>query len=101
MYPREKLEEETLAYAERVADNWFRNPFMVRTDKFSINHAVDTMGFTTAIEAAYQSFCVLQGLTGNAVNPPREGGYAQTNVARKNYELAKVWLESAAKRRGV
>jgi enoyl-CoA hydratase len=99
VYPREKLEQETLAYAERVADNWFRNPFMVRTDKFSINHAMDTMGFTAATEAAYQSFCVLQGLTANTVTPPSEGGYAQTNLAKKNLELAKAWLEFARQRK--
>ncbi len=96
--PLDKLETETLDLARRTA---LQDPFVVRLAKKSLNQAQDTMGFTTAIEAAYQSFCVLQGLTGNAVNPPREGGYAQTNVARKNYELAKVWLESAAKRRGV
>jgi enoyl-CoA hydratase len=98
VYPREILEQETLAYAERVADNWFRNPFHVRTQKFSINHAVDTMGFTPAIEAAYQSFCVMQGLEGGQQVPPREGGYARTDLAKKNYELARPWLESARNR---
>jgi len=98
VYPKEKLEQETLAYAERVAENWFRSPFHVRMAKFSINHMMDTMGFTAAVEAAYQSFCVMQGLEGRANPPPSEGGYAQTNLAKRNLELAEPWLEYARKR---
>lgn len=98
VYPKDKLEQETLAYAERVADNWLRQPFMVRTAKFSINHMMDTMGFTAAVEAAYQSFCLINGLEARANPRPSEGGYAQTDLAKKNYELAKPWLESVLKR---
>jgi len=98
VYPKEQLEQQTLAYAERVADNWFRNPFQVRTAKFSINHMMDTQGFTPAVEAAYQSCCVMQGLEAQAHTPPSAGGYAQTDVAKRNYELAKPWLEAARKR---
>ncbi len=98
VYPPEKLEQETLAYAERVADNWFRDPFRVRTTKFSINHMQDTMGFTTALEAAYQSYCVMVGLEERKVASPKEGGLANTPLAAKNLELSKPWLESARKR---
>jgi enoyl-CoA hydratase len=51
--PREKLEEETLAYARRVAEN---DPFLVETSKFLVNNALDTMGFTASVEAAFQSY---------------------------------------------
>ncbi|TAK29459.1 MAG: enoyl-CoA hydratase [Chloroflexota bacterium] len=50
--PREKLEEETLAYAHRVAEN---DPFVVQLCKFSVNHAQDAMGFTNAVEPALQA----------------------------------------------
>jgi hypothetical protein len=92
------LEQETLAYAERVADNWLRDPFRVRTTKFSINHMQDTMGFTAALEAAYQSYCVMVGLEERKVAPPKEGGLANTPMALKNLELTKPWLESERKR---
>lgn len=94
VFPPEKLEQETLAYAERVADNWFRDPFRVRTAKFSINHMQDTMGFTTALEAAYQSYCVMVGLEERKVAPPREGGLANTPMALKNLDATRPWLES-------
>ena len=53
--PREKLEEETLAYAQRVADN---NPFHLRMVKYSVNHMLDTMGFTSEIEAGFNTYFV-------------------------------------------
>jgi enoyl-CoA hydratase len=98
VYPRDQLEKETLAYAERVADNWFRDPFRMRTTKFSINHAQDTQGFTAAVEAAYQSYCVMMGLEQRQVTSPKEGGFSNTPLALKNLELTKSWLEAARKR---
>jgi enoyl-CoA hydratase len=53
--PREKLEEKTLAYAERVAEN---NPFHLRQVKYYINHMLDAMGFTSEIEGAFQTYFV-------------------------------------------
>jgi enoyl-CoA hydratase/carnithine racemase len=55
VFPREKLEEKTMAYAERVAEN---DPFQVRMVKYSVNHMLDTMGFTSEIEGAYQTYFV-------------------------------------------
>ncbi len=94
VFPREKLEEETLGYAERVADNWIRNPISVRTAKFSINHMMDTMGFTAELEAAYQSFFLAMGLTDPDIGRDDKGGIAQTHIAMRNLELTKPWLES-------
>jgi len=53
VYPRGELEEETLAYAGRVAEN---DPFRLRMAKFSVNHMMDAMGFTTEVETAYQTY---------------------------------------------
>jgi hypothetical protein len=43
----------------------------------------------------------MQGLSGGQVAAPKDGGYAQTGLAKKNYELTKPWLESVRKRHGV
>lgn len=53
VYPRDKLEEETLAYASRVAEN---DPFRLRMAKFSVNHMMDAMGFTNEVETAYHTY---------------------------------------------
>ena len=55
VFPREKLEEETLAYAGRVAEN---NPFHLRMVKFSVNHMLDTMGFSSEIEGGFHTYFV-------------------------------------------
>lgn len=94
VFPIEKLEEETLAYAERVADNYINNPFWVEMAKFSINHMTDTLGFTAEVETAYNNFCLMQGLRKGEVAAPQQGGYARTDVAKKNLELSRPWLES-------
>lgn len=94
VFPKEKLEEETLAYAERVADNWLRDPARVRTFKFSINHMMDTMGFTSELEAAYQSYFITTEMRDEDIRRDDKGGIAQTDLAFRNLELTKPWLES-------
>ncbi len=94
VFPKDRLEEETLAYADRVADNWLRDPFRVRTVKFSINHMMDTMGYTAALEAAYQSYCVMMGLEDRPPPSIQDGGVSRTPIALQNLELTKPWLES-------
>jgi enoyl-CoA hydratase len=94
VFQRERLEEETLAFAERVAENYLSDPMRIRTTKFSINHAEDTMGFSTALEAGYQSFFAMAGGGDQQVAAPAEGGYAQTHVARRNLELTRGWLDA-------
>ncbi|MGI8550955.1 MAG: enoyl-CoA hydratase-related protein [Dehalococcoidia bacterium] len=51
--PRERLEEETMALARRIALN---DPFALRMAKFSINQAQDEMGYSTFIKAASQTY---------------------------------------------
>ena len=91
----EKLEEETLAYANRVADNHLAYPFWTRMIKVSINHMQDAMGFTSEIEAAYNNFCLMVGLHPAELARPDQGGFARTDIARRNFESSKPWLESA------
>lgn len=93
VFPAEKLEEETLAYADRVADNYLSNPFWVRMIKFSINHMMDTQGFSAEMETAFNNFCTMQGLQRQEVNQPQQGGYARTGEAKENLELSMPWLE--------
>ena len=62
--------------------------------KFSINHMQDAMGFTTSIEAAYNSYCNVRGLTKPDIPHPDQGGFARTHIAKENLEKSKAWIES-------
>ncbi|XOV89114.1 MAG: enoyl-CoA hydratase-related protein [Pseudomonadota bacterium] len=79
------LEAETLAYAERVADNYLHNPMGVETTKRTINHMLDAQGFTHEIEAAFESFAVLTQSLQAERTAPQKGGYARTGVAKTNF----------------
>jgi len=59
--PRERLEEETIAQAERIADN---DPLTLRMLKSSINRAQDEMGYRNAVHNAHSNYMVLS-LYGN------------------------------------
>ena len=91
VFPREKLEEETIAYANRVAEN---DPFSVRSAKFSINHMMDTMGFTSELEAAFQTYFINRhGNWSEGERPePTTKSIARTDTALKNLELSKNQL---------
>ena len=55
VYEPERLETETLAYANRVADN---PRFGARMVKFSVNNMLDTQGFTAWTESAYHTYYI-------------------------------------------
>jgi enoyl-CoA hydratase len=55
VYPLADLERETLAYAERVAEN---DPFQLRDLKLFVNQTMDGMGFTQSVLAAFHSGAV-------------------------------------------
>ena len=95
VFAREKLEDETLAYAERVAENCLRDPVRIRTTKFSVNHMMDTMGYTAELEAAYQSYFIAIEMRDGERERDDKGGIAQTSMALRNLELTKPWLDSA------
>ena len=94
VFPGDSLEKETLAYAARVADNYLHNPLWVRLTKFSINHMMDGMGFTTEMEAHYQAYCLMEGLQVRELTHPSQGGFARTDVAMKNFEMTRPWLKT-------
>ncbi len=94
VFPDDELESEAFAYAERVADNYLRDPLWVRMTKLSINHMQDAMGFTSEMEAAYNAYCTMIGLTNPNIPKPDQGGFARTNVAKSNFEASKAWIES-------
>ena len=88
IYPRDTLEQETLAYAERVAEN---DPFVVRASKFSINHMMDTMGFTAELEAAFQTYFINRYLKWSEYKGMDYTGrkLADAKTALKNLELSR------------
>ena len=92
IFPADRLETETLAYADSVADNYLSAPTWTGTIKSAINHMQDTMGFSSEIEAAYTSFCLMYGLGAFSDAAPDQGGFARTDTARKNLERSKPWL---------
>jgi len=98
VFPAEKLEEETIAYADRVADNHLSDPFWTRMIKVSINHMQDAMGFTSEIEGCYNNFCLMVGLHAGELAAPDRGGFARTDVAKRNFERSEPWLEKAGLR---
>jgi enoyl-CoA hydratase len=53
VYPADRLEKETLAYAARVNET---GQFYTRTVKFAINQTLDMMGFTTSVRAVGEYF---------------------------------------------
>jgi enoyl-CoA hydratase len=50
VYPRAELDERTMAYARRVAEN---DPFLVRMAKAAVNQTQDIQGFPASIRDAY------------------------------------------------
>jgi len=93
VYPREKLEEETLAYAQRVAQS---DPFRLRLIKFAVNQMQDTMGFSAAVQAAYETYYIgaisrsaQQEAAGTAQTGPRF--LADAERALKNLEEWRRW----------
>ena len=94
IYPnRERLEKETLAYADRVATNWLRDPMRIRTVKFSVNHMIDQMGFSAEIDVAYQSYFIGTEMRDPATLRDDKGGIANVKGALENLEASKEWLD--------
>ena len=85
IYPRERLEDETLAYAGRVAEN---DPFRLRMTKFSINHMVDAMGYTTEVEAAYHTYFLRAQKEWVESEYAESRAIAAAETAQRNLELS-------------
>jgi enoyl-CoA hydratase len=99
VFPEAQLEAETLAYADRVAESCLLDPLRVKMTKFSINHAMDAMGFTTELENAYNNYCLMRGLETRDLPHPDQGGLARVGKALENLEKTKPWLEAAQNRK--
>ena len=50
--PADKLDEETMALAQRIA---LQDPFAVRISKYSVNQMQDEMGFRAGVKSAFQT----------------------------------------------
>ncbi len=59
VFTQARLEKETLEFAARIAQ---QDPFVLKMQKFSVNHMLDTMGFTASVNAAFQTYYVNRAL---------------------------------------
>ncbi len=66
VYPADQLEEQTLAYAARVAE---RHPWQLAMIKHSIDARVEALGYNAALEVAYHAL----NLTRTVGGPPNIG----------------------------
>ena len=80
VYPLDKLEEETLAFADRVADN-FRD--RVRGCKLAINHMMDTMGFSTEMDYAFHTHHLLRQMAYTSEEAVSAGVRGETSRERR------------------
>jgi enoyl-CoA hydratase len=84
--PRERLMEETMAYARDVAQN---DPFDLRMTKIAINQALDAQGFTAHIHNAHSSYIaryVGEKDPGFAVKAPAGKRKPMVQVALERYQ---------------
>jgi enoyl-CoA hydratase len=83
VFPADRLESETLRYAERVAE---QDPAGNRLTKFMINQAEDGKGYTTAARAAGVGFITRRH------EPPRPGAAppAARPTPRKNFARNRI-----------
>jgi enoyl-CoA hydratase len=84
--PRERLHEETMEYAARVADN---DPFQLRMIKLAINQAQDAQGFTPHIygaHALHMLSSIGESDPGYALQKPEGRRRPMVQRAMENYE---------------
>jgi enoyl-CoA hydratase len=82
----EKLDEEVMAYAHRVAEN---DPFQLRMIKLAINQVLDEQGFTPHITAAHAMYMLSSGGEadpGYALKKPEGRRRPMVQRALENYE---------------
>jgi len=88
--PRAELETETMAYAQRVAEN---DPFQLRMIKLAVNQAQDAQGFTPHIYGAH----ALHMLSSVGESDP---GYALRRPDVKRRPMVQRALENYERHRG-
>lgn len=90
VFPREQLLAETLAYAQRVAEN---DPFQMRMTKAAINQALDAQGFTGHIRAAH-AFHILSS------QGEKDPGYALQQTGMRRRPMVQRAFENYERTRG-
>jgi enoyl-CoA hydratase len=92
VFPKTKLEKETLEFARRVAEN---DPFSLKLTKYSINHMMDSMGFTAEIEAAFQINFIRRYFDMSTFTKSRNTTrkLANSDAALRNLSLSKKQLK--------
>jgi len=88
--PRDRLEEETLAIASRIAEN---DPFYLRLVKTSINSAQDAMGYSTFLKSAMHTYMLSSEA---AAHTPKE----QSGGGRRRYSSVDRALAYERSKRG-
>lgn len=63
VYTEDELERETMAYAERIAEN---DPAVLRLGKLAVNKAQDAMGYSANVEAAFADYLVVREIRGSS-----------------------------------
>jgi enoyl-CoA hydratase len=85
--PRERLEDEVMAYARRVAEN---DPFQLRMIKLAINQSLDAQGYTQHIygaHALHMLSSIGESDPGFALKKPEGRRRPMVQRALENYEL--------------
>lgn len=96
---REQLDDEVMAYAERVAEN---DPFQLRMIKLAINQAQDAQGFTGHINGAFALHLLSstgESDPGYALKKPMESGQRRRPMverAMENFERERARREGEA-----
>ncbi len=89
IFAPEKLDEETMAYAQRVAEN---DPFQLRMIKMAVNQVQDVQGFPAHIQAAHSNYMLSSGGEadpGYALKKPEGRRRPMVQRAMENYERHK------------
>jgi hypothetical protein len=53
----------------------------------------ETMGLNAEVESSFNNFCLMTATRTGTMTPPSQGGFARTNIAKKNFELSLPWLK--------
>ncbi|HEX3917300.1 MAG TPA: enoyl-CoA hydratase-related protein [Caulobacteraceae bacterium] len=88
-FPAQRLEDETLRYASRVAD---QDPGNNRLVKFAINQAEDGMGFSQSVRAVGASFITRAPAPAVPSPAPLPTGTDQVNYFRRKVTEAMAYL---------
>jgi enoyl-CoA hydratase len=86
--PRDRLEQETMALAERIAGN---PSFFLRMAKLAVNQAQDAMGFHSALQGAHSHYLLSQfSNTQYARRKAREEGRDYTEADQPRSLVRKI-----------